>query len=488
MSSTSAAAIRARVGHPIIDADGHFVELAPILHDEIMATLEEIGGRDLQDRYLKGPVKPTDTSSILKRRTPAGARDTWSAMPSWWGWPTDNVRDRATAHLPALLYERLDEIGLDFTVLYPSMSLAFFEVEDPELAAALCRGVNRHHARMFADYRDRMAVGALIPMHTPEIAVAELQYATQELGLKAAMFSAYVRRPIPALERAHGKLSPRVFRLDHYGLDSEYDYDPFWQACIDTGVAPIAHSSVQYLDVSRSVSNYVYNHIDGISKCHQSLAKSLFLGGVTDRFPSLRIGFLEGGVAWACSLYAGLLGHWEKRNAEEIGSLDPERLDVDRLMAYVDSHGDAETRAASDRLRGYFSARPGRPPELDEFAKVNASKATDIRDKFVPNFYFGCEADDPLAAWAFNDRVNPHGARMRVLFGSDISHWDVPDMAHPVAEAWELVEHGTITEADFRDFVFTNPVRMHAGMNPKFFEGTVCEKAVADAIAEGALS
>ncbi len=61
-------------------------------------------------------------------------------------------------------------------------------------------------------------------------------------------------------------------------------------------------------------------------------------------------------------------------------------------------------------------------------------------------------------------------------------------MAHPVAEAWELVEHGTITEADFRDFTFINPVRMHAGMNPKFFEGTICEQAVADAIAEGALS
>ena len=32
------------------------------------------------------------------------------------------------------------------------------------------------------------------------------------------------------------------------------------------------------------------------------------------------------------------------------------------------------------------------------------------------------------------------------LFGSDVSHWDVPDMTEPVAEEFELVEDGVITE------------------------------------------
>ena len=46
----------------------------------------------------------------------------------------------------------------------------------------------------------------------------------------------------------------------------------------------------------------------------QALAKSLFLGGVTRRFPSLNFAFLEGGVAWAAALLADIVGHWEKRN------------------------------------------------------------------------------------------------------------------------------------------------------------------------------
>ncbi len=97
----------------------------------------------------------------------------------------------------------------------------------------------------------------------------------------------------------------------------------------------------------------------------------------------------------------------------------------------------------------------------------------------MPNFYFGCEADDPMVAWAFAGNVNPMGAQLKAMIGSDISHWDVVDMTEPVEEAYEMVEHGRITEDNFRDFTFVNPVELHGGMNPKFFEGTVVEKRAA---------
>ena len=37
--------LQQQVGHPIIDADGHLVELGPVLDDELLAYLEEAGGR-----------------------------------------------------------------------------------------------------------------------------------------------------------------------------------------------------------------------------------------------------------------------------------------------------------------------------------------------------------------------------------------------------------------------------------------------------------
>jgi len=33
-----------------------------------------------------------------------------------------------------------------------------------------------------------------------------------------------------------------------------------------------------------------------------------------------------------------------------------------------------------------------------------------------------------------------------------------------------------MSEQDFRDFVFVNPVKLHCGMNPEFFKGTILDK------------
>ena len=219
---TQAARVRSQVDHPIIDADGHFVELGPLLQDEVISYIEDAGGAALRERFL-ATAKSFDTSSSLADRGDAEVRRQWKAMPSWWGWQTAGVRDRATSHLPALLYERLDEIGIDFTILYPSMALGYFEIADEELSSVACRAVNRYHQRLFEPSRDRCTVGALIPMNTPTQAVAEVRYTVEELGAKSVLLAGYARRPIEA----------GGYRLDMFGLDSDHDYDPLWATCVE---------------------------------------------------------------------------------------------------------------------------------------------------------------------------------------------------------------------------------------------------------------
>ena len=75
--------------------------------------------------------------------------------------------------------------------------------------------------------------------------------------------------------------------------------------------------------------------------------------------------------------------------------------------------------------------------------------------------------------------VNPYRARIRTLLGSDIGHFDVVNMNEVLKEAYELVDDGLITEMDFREFVFTNPVRFWAEGNPDFFQGTALENEAA---------
>src|SRR3954463_16407767 len=194
--STKSANVRNQLSHPVIDADGHFVEIGPIVDDEILSYLEEAGGADLRDRYLATAVTPIDTSTNLSDRTDPATRKEWRAMPSWWGWQTENTLDRATAHLPKLLYDRLDEFGIDVTILYPSITLSYLEIHDDDLAALRCRAANRYLASLFAGKEDRCIVGALVPMTDPKMAMAELEYAVRELGFKTAVFAGHARRPV----------------------------------------------------------------------------------------------------------------------------------------------------------------------------------------------------------------------------------------------------------------------------------------------------
>jgi hypothetical protein len=122
------------------------------------------------------------------------------------------------------------------------------------------------------------------------------------------------------------------------------------------------------------------------------------------------------------------------------------------------------------------------PDELDDWSACGISTPRDVYDQFVPNFYFGCEGDDRLNALAFDTKLNPFGARLNAMFGSDIGHFDVEDMAGIVEEVYELIEDGLVEPRDFRDFTFENAVRLHGGMNPDFFEGTVVSAAAADVL------
>jgi hypothetical protein len=216
----------------------------------------------------------------------------------------------------------------------------------------------------------------------------------------------------------------------------------------------------------------------------EAFAKALVLGGVTQRFPTLNFAFLEGGVAWASELYAGLVSHCEKRNPSQIGRIDPRNLDTGALADLFAEYGQGLVGGRPDPADPAFARWPGGWRWLEddtiahELDNLGIESAEELRALFEPHFYFGCEADDPLVALGFDRRMNPYGARLKAMFSSDIGHWDVPDMTRVLEEAYELVERELLDEEDFRDFVFAHAARLHAGMNPKFFDGTVVENDV----------
>jgi predicted TIM-barrel fold metal-dependent hydrolase len=473
----SSAEIRRHLAHPVIDIDGHMIEHLPTL-----APFIEQEGLSLDHpalRRLLPPVGGTDRS--WHDQTPAERAATRTPRGPWWGSPARQTIDLATALFPALLHERLDELGFDFGVVYPSIGLVFLHTPDERYRRGLCRALNRANAEMFAPLSDRLTPVAAIPMHTPDEATDELDYAVTELGFKAVVCAGYVQRPFPALAETEESASDYAFWLDQFGVDSAYDYDPVWAKAQELGVSIAFHSGFIGMTPYRSISSYVFNHISMLAAGQQSLAKSLFLGGVTRRFPGMNFAFLEGGVAWATALYCDIIGHWEKRNLDALRrDLDPALVDGGLMGRMIQRYA-----PGVPRLSGGLTRRPAEPVDmLDEWDACGIETARDIKALFADPFYFGCEADDPLTSMAFNTKINPFGAELNAMMGSDIAHWDVPDMAAVLEEAWEMVEHDWIDEAAFEKFTFSNPARFYAGTNPAFFEGTVVEAAVEHFISE----
>ena len=475
MSGRSSRAVRAGLDHPVIDADGHIIELMPA----VFPFLREALGPERFEAYRRGrmPVEQStagDSSLALRRRSRA-------PQSAWWASPAANTRDLATAAVPALLAERLDELGIDFAVLFPTKALGSGRFEDPQMRQGVCRGFNDFYAATYGSFADRLAVGGIIPMHTPDEAIAEIRHCA-DIGLRVVAIPEGVWRPIPepAAETSLWMVPGQTHWFDNFGLDSEHDYDPVWSTFVELGYPLISHGGLGHIAPSQyiSISNYSANHIGSFRDKMYQLCKSLFFAGVTRRFPTLNLGFLECGVAWAGNLLADICEHWEKRNLEALQILDPDTIDYELLDRLFHEHGQTFIAAIEEgSLDGGLRQlpTPGVPPEeRDDWRYLQVSSEQEIVDLFAPRMFFGCEADDRTVAFAFST-ANAKGCTLRPVFSSDIAHWDVPDMAAVVAESYELVDKGLIDEAQYRAFVFDNPVAL---FGPQFFAGTVVESAV----------
>lgn len=461
--SAEVQAIRADLGHPVIDTDGHVIEYLPWVRDLVA----DIAGEDVAVRFDQ-----MVTSAATVRGVPTELRRRAGVTRSaWWALPGHNTLDRATAMLPSLLYDRLDQLGIDVAVLYPTYGLTVTAFADDELRQAMARAFNIYMAEAHAGLGDRLVPVASIPMFTPEEAIAELDHAVGDLGLKTVMMAGVIPRSLPGAE---GHRSARY--VNGVGHDSEYDYDPVWRKCIELGVCPTFHAGGQGWGSRVSRTNYVHNHIGNFAAAGEAALRSLLLGGAPMRFPELRWAFLEGGVAWGANFLGDALGHYDKRNGAAIGHYDPGALDRDTLTALLSERGTPSVVERIDRLDYALQmlSDPDEDPDtVDEWAESGIESESDIIAMFRDRFYFGCEADDPMNALAYQRALVPAGIRLRAIFASDIGHWDVPDFTGVLPEAYELIEHGLLDHDDFRAFVFDDPVRLFQAGNPEFFSGTV---------------
>ena len=196
--------------------------------------------------------------------------------------------------------------------------------------------------------------------------------------------------------------------------------------------------------------------------------------------------FSKAASAGPAQLFGDLIEHWERRSAKALERMHPDKLDRAKLMSLVEKYGYDDIAAAlrergglPDPEQAYLT---GNVEDIDDFSACKITKKEDWVDLYAKPYYFGCEADDRMNATAFG-KNNPFGSKLNAIFSSDIGHFDVIDMRHPLPEAYELVEDGHITADNFRDFTFANAVKLWGTQNPRFFEGTRVAKEAAALLA-----
>ena len=170
---------------------------------------------------------------------------------------------------------------------------------------------NENVAAIAARHATRFVGMATVPLQDVALAVAELRYCRERLGLKAVEIGSF----------------PGARDFDDPALR------PFWQACADLDMAVFVHPANPLIGQDR-LTQYYFPLIVG-NPLETALAISkLIYGGVLERWPHLRIAFAHGGGAFPFTL--ARLDHGWKVRPEGPAAIPKPPREYARLI-YVDS-------------------------------------------------------------------------------------------------------------------------------------------------------
>ena len=170
----------------------------------------------------------------------------------------------------------LDKTGIESAALFTTGALAYGHIQYPEWALGFARAYNNWLHEKYLKVSPRFKGVALIPMQEPSLAVEELRRAVTELGMVAAMI------PSNGLKR-------------HV---SAKEFWPIYEEAEKLGCAMAVHGG-SYSDLGfNTYTVFPATRALGMPVPLAIAMTGMIVDGVLDRFPKLKVGFLEGGTAW----------------------------------------------------------------------------------------------------------------------------------------------------------------------------------------------
>jgi uncharacterized protein len=269
----------------------------------------------------------------------------------------------------------IDEVGIESTVLYPTAGLAYGCIQDPEWAVALARAYNNWLSERYYRHDQRLRGVALVPLQDVPEAIKEMRRAIEELHMVGVV------------------LTGNSADMGTRKLLGDPLFWPFYEEAERLNCAVAVHGAV-----SMGIGLAAFNGFAPVQALEHPFAQmiqltSMMFEGVFERFPRLRVAFLEAGTSWVPFM-------------------------MDRL--------DRSYSAWSGRARREYSDYLKRPPS--EYIQSG-------------NLFFSCEGGEESMCHA----ISRIGSEC-LLFASDFPHETNIDRAkHEIAELWERTD---ITDQD----------------------------------------
>lgn len=357
----------------ILSADSHVVEPADVwtariekrYADRAPRIINEVGSRK-GDFFVAEGLMPFPVAAFAvagvdpKEYKEKMAYGYWGVRPGAWD-PVERIKDQ-------------ERDGVMGEVLYPSLGMQLFQLEDGGLRAASFAAYNDWLADYCAHDRRRLAGVALIALDDSEQATREMER-TAKKGLKGAM----IWGEAPA-ERPYGDRS----------------YDRFWATAQNLGMPVSLHILTERkstgVDRSAGVMTYYPSLHHGVQK---SIAGLIF-GGVMERFPSLQFVSVENDIGWIPHYLQRLDHSYEKYRYLEkevipnppsyyfhrqvratfqddrIGVVTREYIGIDNLMWASDfPHSDSTWPRSREVIERDFAGVP--EPEVRKIIAENAA-------------------------------------------------------------------------------------------------------------------
>jgi predicted TIM-barrel fold metal-dependent hydrolase len=195
--------------------------------------------------------------------------------------------------LPTRLRD-MDKEGIETAVLFPTSSFSLTALPERDYAVAYARAYNDFAAE-FCGQSPRLKGIALVAFQDVDAAVKEANRAITELGMAAVAVATQGMR-------------------EHLGSQTFW---PIYEELQRLGVPLCVHNRRSGPAGDNRFDSFLYMHTIGRPVETVIQFVGLMYGGVAERFPDLRIGFLECGAGWVPYWMERMDEEWEKRGKVE---------------------------------------------------------------------------------------------------------------------------------------------------------------------------